>query len=642
MSGTDIVDAAGALMLDTLRKGAQSWVAKFLLIMLVASFGVWGISGSILTAGSNAVITVGDTVVSPNEFRLAYDRQMAVVGRQIGQRLTTEQARAFGIENQVYSQLIAGALLDEQARTMNLGLSDDRLAALIAEDPAFHDFNGRFDRNNFRRVLSSAGMSEEDYLRSRGQVAVRTQIVEAVSDGFAAPEALIKALAQYDAETRDVNYLLLTPSSIDPVAAPGDSELSAWFEENKTRYAAPEYRKITYVKLQNQDIADPAAISAEAARADYEARKDRYTTPETRVIDQLVFADRAAADEAATALAGGKSFDDLIVEQGRTASDVRIGSFAKGSVPDQSLAEAAFAVAEAGGTTPVVDGQFGPVILRVAEIAPESSRSFEEVEPEIREQLALAEAAQVLLDVHDAYEDARASGMTLEEAAAQQKLTPVTIDAIDRSGRTPDETIVRDIPESQALLRDAFEAETGVETPPINIGAEGFVWFEVNDIIPARDRTLDEVREKVVNDWTKMKTAEALEAKASELKDRLAKGAELSAIAEELSLAVETKYALGRNGADAVFGEAAVASAFSGPKGLVEVATDASGENRILMQVTSVNDASTVTADSVSIEQRRQVSQQIADDILDQMVARLQSDYGVSVNRQLAERALAF
>ena len=629
-------------MLDTLRKGAQSWVAKLLLILLVASFGVWGISGSILTAGSNAVITVGDTVVSPNEFRLAYDRQMAVVGRQIGQRLTTEQARAFGIESQVYSQLIAGALLDEQARTMNLGLSDDRLAALIAEDPAFHDFNGRFDRNNFRRVLSSAGMSEEDYLRSRGQVAVRTQIVEAVSDGFAAPEALIKALAQYDAETRDVDYLLLTPSSIDAVAAPGDAELSAWFEENKARYAAPEYRKITYVKLQNQDIADPAAIAAETARADYEARKDRYTTPETRVIDQLVFADRAAADAAAAALAGGKSFDDLIVEQGRTASDVRLGSFAKGSVPDQSLADAAFAVAEAGGTTPVVDGQFGPVILRVAEIKPESSQSFEEVEPEIREQLALAEAAQVLLDVHDAYEDARASGMTLEEAAAQQKLTPVTIDAIDRSGRTPDETIVRDIPESQALLRDAFEAEVGVETPPINIGAEGFVWFEVNDVIPARDRTLDEVREKVVADWTAMKTAEALGAKATELKERLAKGAELPAIAEEMSLAVETKYALGRNGADAVFGEAAVASAFSGPKGLVEVASDASGENRILMKVTSVNDASTVTADSVSIEQRRQVSQQIADDILDQMVARLQSDYGVSVNRQLAERALAF
>jgi len=629
-------------MLDILRRGAQGWVAKFLLIMLVASFGVWGISGSILSSGSTAVITVGDTEVSPNEFRLAYDRQVSAVGQQIGQRLTTDQARAFGVENQVYSQLIAGALLDEQAREMNLGLSDERLAGLIAEDTAFHDFNGRFDRNNFRRVLSSVGMSEEDYLKSRGQVAVRTQIVEAVSDGFAAPDALIKALAQYDAETRDVNYLLLTKSNIDPVAAPSDTELSSWFEENKTRYAAPEYRKITYVKLQNQDIADPAAITAETARADYEARKDRYTTPETRTIDQLVFADRAAAEAAAAELAGGKSFDQLITDQGRTANDVRIGSFAKTTVPDQSLAEAIFAVTEAGGTTPVVDGQFGPVILRVSDITPESSKSFEEVEPEIREQLALAEAAQVLLDVHDSYEDGRASGMTLTEAAAQQKLTPVTIDAIDRSGQTPEGTVVRDIPESQALLRDAFDTEVGVETPPINIGSEGFVWFEVNDVTPARERTLDEVRDRVVTDWTAMKTAEFLGAKAEELKQRLEKGAELSAIAEELSAAVETKYALTRRGVDAVFGEAAVASAFSGPNGLAEVANDASGENRILLKVTSVNDASTVTAGSVTQEQRAQVSQQMADDILDQLVARLQADYGVSINRELAGRALAF
>ena len=629
-------------MLDTLRRGAKSWVAKLLLILLVASFGVWGISGSILNAGSTAVVTVGDTVVTPNEFRLAYDRQMAVVGRQIGTRLTAEQARAFGIENQVYGQLIAGAALDEQARTMNLGLSDERLAALIAEDPAFHDFNGRFDRGNFQRVLASVGMSEEDYLKSRGQVAVRTQIVEAVADGFEAPDALLAALARYEAATRDVSYLLLTPSSIDPVAAPSDSELAAWFEENKANYAAPEYRKITYVKLQNEDIADPEAISEDAARADYEDRKDRYTTAETRTVDQLVFNDREAADAAAEALAGGKSFDELVSEQGRSAADVRIGSFSQTGMPDQTLADAAFAVSEAGGTTPVVEGQFGPVILRVAEITPESSKSFEEVEAQIREELALNQAAQVLLDVHDAYEDARAGGMTLTEAATQQRLDPVTVEAVDRSGRTPDGTVLSDLPESQQLLRDAFEAEPGLETPPLSMDDGGFLWFEVVDVTPARDRTLDEVRDQVVADWTEMKTLEALGAKAMELKERLEKGAELATLAEELSVAVETKYSLGRDGADGVFGEAAVASAFSGPSGVVAVANDASGDNKILLQVTAVNDAASVTAEAVADEQRALVSQQIADDILDQMVARLQAEYGVSVNQALAERALAF
>ncbi|MDP3524336.1 MAG: SurA N-terminal domain-containing protein [Hoeflea sp.] len=629
-------------MLDTLRRGAKSWVAKVLLLLLVASFGVWGISGSILNAGSTAVVTVGDTIVTPNEFRLAYDRQVAVVSRQIGQRLTTEQARAFGIENQVYAQLVAGAALDEQARMMNLGLSDDRLAALIAEDPAFHDFNGRFDRNNFRRVLGSVGMSEEDYLRSRGQVAVRTQIVEAVADGFDAPEALIAALARYQEETRDVDYLLLTRAGIDPVAAPTDSELAGWFEENKATYAAPEYRKITYVKLQTEDIAAPEAISEEAARADYEARKDRYTTPETRTVDQLVFTDRAAADAAAQAIAGGKSFDELVTESGRSPADIRIGSFSQAGMADRTLADAAFAVSEAGGTTPVIDGQFGPVILRVAEITPESSRSFEDVEAEIRQELALNQAAQVLLDVHDAYEDARAGGMTLIEAATQQKLSPKTVEAVDRSGRAPDGTVLSDLPESQQLLRDAFEAEPGIETPPINMSTEGFLWFEVIEVTPARDRTLDEVRDRVAADWTEMKTLEALGAKATELKERLEKGAELATIAEELSVAVETKYSLSRGGADAVFGEAAVASAFSGPSGIAAVANDASGENTILLKVTKVSSAASVTADQVSPEQRAQVSQQIADDILDQMVARLQAEYGVSVNRTLAERALAF
>ncbi|WP_394689429.1 SurA N-terminal domain-containing protein [Hoeflea sp.] len=629
-------------MLDTLRKGAKSWVAQFLLVLLVASFAVWGISGSILNAGGTSVITVGETEVSPNEFRLAYDRQMAAVGQQLGTRLTQEQARAFGIENQVYSQLIAGALLDEQAREMNLGLSDSRLAALIAQDAAFHDFNSRFDRSIFRRVLNSVGMSEEDYIRSRSQVAVRTQIVEAVAEGFTAPDAMIAALAQYEAETRDVNYLLLTKANIDPVPAPGDDQLNAYFDSNKTRYAAPEYRKFTYVKLESEDIADPAAISEEMARADYEARKDRYTTEETRTIDQLVFADRAAAEAAEAELAAGKSFDTLITDQGRTAADVRLGSFTQETVPDQSLADAAFAVAEAGGVSPVVDGQFGPVILRVAEITPESSRGFEEVETEIRQELALAEAAQILLDVHDAYEDARAGGMTLVEAATQQKLTPVTIEAVDRSGQAPDGTVLSDLPQSQQLLREVFETDQGVEAPPISLGVEGFVWFEVEDVTPARDRTLDEVRDQVIADWTAEQELEALGAKATALQERLEKGAALSAIAEDLSIAVETKFSLNRTDTDAVFGEAAVAAAFSGPQGLVTVANDSSGDNKILIKVTSVNDASGTSADTVSKEQRDQISQQIADDILDQAVAQLQSEYGVSVNRELAERALAF
>lgn len=629
-------------MLDLLRRAAQGWVAKFLLVLLVASFGVWGISGSLLTSGSNSVITAGDTVVTPNEYRLAYDRQMAAVGRQLGTRLTTEQAKAFGIQNQVVSQLVAGAVLDEQSRQMNLGLSKDRLAALVASDPSFQDFNGRFDRNNFQRVLRSVGMSEEDYLKSRSQVAVRTQIIEAVSDGFKAPDTLVAALAQFQSETRDVNYLLLTKDVLEPIAPADDATLEAYFETNKAKYRAPEYRKITYVKLQSEDIADPASITDDAVREDYDSHLSKYKIDATRTVDQLVFADKAAADAAAAKLATGTTFDELAAEQGKSAADIRIGEFSQAAAPDKAIGDAAFAINEAGGVSPVVDGAFGPVIIRVAAIKPESVQPFENVAPEIRKELALIAANDELLNVHDGYEDARAGGMTMEEAAASQKLKTVTVDAVDRKGQTPDGTILKDLPESQTLLNDAFDTDVGVETPPISIGSEGFLWFEVVDITEARDRTLDEVRDQVAADWLKEETGKALDAKADELKARVAKGDTLEAIASDLSIAVESKQRLKRADSDPVFGEAAVKSAFGGGNGHYGVIADAQGDNRILFKVMSVDNADSVTAATVPEEQRKQISQRIGDDLLDQMVAELRDTYRITVNQSLMDNSLGF
>ena len=627
-------------MLDTLRDASKGWVAKTLLVLLVAAFGVWGISGSMFTAAGNSVVTVGETTVTPNEYRLAYDRQMASIGRQLNTRLTSEQAKAFGVPERTFGEVIAGAALDEQARRMNLGLSDDRLAKLVADDPAFHDFNGRFDRGNFTQVLRSVGMSEADYIESRSKVAVRAQIVEAVSDGFQAPDAMINALAEYQSETRDVDYIVLTPSLLDPIADPDDATIEAYYEAHKAEYEAPEYRKITYVKLEPADIADPASISEDAVREDYEANKAKFSTPEQRTVDQLVFPDKAAADAAHAKLESGTSFDDLAKELGRSAGDISIGSFTKDDAPSAVIGEAVFGVSESGGTTGVVDGPFGPVILRVSAITPGGEKSFAEMETQLRNEMALNEAYDQVMTVHDNFEDTLAGGTLLSEAATQQKLPIRTIEAVDRTGRDPSGKVINDIPVSRDLLQGAFEADVNVELPPLNIGSNGFVWYQVDEVTAERQKPLDEVRDQVIADWKSEKAGEALGAKATEVAERVKNGESLDTVAADLGIAVEHKYTLGRDSQDPVFGEAAVKAAFGGPQGHSGVETDAGGQNRIVFKVKSVNTGS--GADAVAPEQRQQISARVADDILDQMVTELRDTYGVSVNQTLAERAIAY
>nr|WP_298101920.1 peptidylprolyl isomerase [uncultured Shinella sp.] len=625
-------------MLEALRSAAQTWVAKALMIVLVGSFAIWGVSSSLVTGASNSVVTVGDVSVSPTDFRLAYERQVATLSQRFGTRLNAEQARAFGVENQVFAELVAGAALDQLSRDMNLGLSEGRLAQLIADDPAFKGVNGQFDRTAFSAVLRNAGLRENDYINNRSQVAVRTQIVEAVSDGYKAPEALTTALRQYRNESRTIDFLLLSNANIDPIKTPGDDVLAPWFEQNKAKYRAPEYRKFVYVALEPKDLVDTAAITEDMVKAEYERIKDKYRTPATRTIEQLTFKDRAAADAAAAKLASGTTFDALVTAEGKTAADVLLGDFTQANVPDQKLAEPAFAVAANGGTTPVIDGTFGPIILRVTNIRPETTKTYDEVKEELRNELALSEAADGILAVHDRIEDSRAEGLTLAEAAAKNNLKAVTVEAADAQGNDQKGDEIAALPEKAALLGEVFKTDVGTETQPINVGREGYAWFEVLDVIPDRDRTLDEVRDRVAADWTAEQQRQALAKKAGELAERVRKGGDLTTIASELGLTVENKTGLHRGAQDAILSPATIASAFSGPVGTVANTPGTDGEGQILLKVTEVNADATTDALSNDEQQIEAVARASGDDILDQMVSALQTSYGVSINRTLAEQ----
>lgn len=259
---------------------------------------------------------------------------------------------------------------------------------------------------------------------------------------------------------------------------------------------------------------------------------------------------------------------------------------------------------------------------------------------EIREALAEAAAIEDIATVHDQFEDLRAGGSTLEEAATELKLKPITVKASDSNGKDEKEVDVPNLPERAALLAEVFQTDVGVEALPVNIGNDGYIWLEVKDIIAERDRTLDEVREKATADWIAEQQKIALGARAESLKERAVKGETLEAIATELGIAVESKAGIRRQTDDAVLGTAAVTAAFSGPVGTVGSAPGGDPETQILLKVTDVKDQPTSDALVNDDAQITEIAKAAGDDILDQMVRRLQDEYGVTINQQLAEQAM--
>ncbi|MEK1891207.1 MAG: peptidyl-prolyl cis-trans isomerase [Phyllobacterium sp.] len=628
-------------MLDSLRNVAQTWVVKVLMGLLVISFAGWGVSNTILGAISGgAAIRAGHSEVSPVDYRLAYDRQLAALSQQFGQRLTREQADAIGIGHQVQAQLVAGVVLDEQARTMSLGLSKDRLAQLAAEDPAFHGPDGRFSSAQFDAVLRNAGMNPQSYLDNRAQVARRQQIVEAVADGMKAPDALLKAVAMYKGESRTIDYVAMPADFIKDVADPSDEALKTYFEANKEAYGAPQYRKISYVKLEPKDIANPTTVTPEEVKAEYDKNISRYTTPETRTIEQLTFASEDAAKAAHDKIAAGTSFEDVVKSEGKTLDDVRLGTFPKPALPDRSLADAIFAL-QPNSVSDVLKGAFGPVIVRVTAATPEVVKPLSEVENDIRENIALAQAASTIGDVHDAYENARADGQSMAEAAAKQNLKMVTIEAADQAGRGLDEKPLANLPFDENQLAAVFQADVGFDNEPFNLGTNGYLWYDVTGVTPARERPLDEVKARVVANWKKAEIEKQLNAKAEEVRKRVADGATLDAIAAEFKFTKDTKRGITRESKDADLGEGGVASVFDGPEGIVGVTESATDGSKLIFKVTESIEPANVGPDAITTVEKNAFGNRLADDLLDQLVTQLQTVYPVTVNQTIIDRALA-
>jgi peptidyl-prolyl cis-trans isomerase D len=608
----------------------------------VVSFAGWGISGRIEGGSdSNTVLKAGDTSVSLNEYRLAYDRQLSTLSRQFGQRLTREQATALGVDQQVLSQLVAGAVLDEQARRLGLGISTDRLANLTRDDPAFHGSNGQFDRQQFDYVLRQVGMRPEEYMQNRQQAAVRQQIVEATTDGMKAPDAFLKAVALYRGEDRTVDYITMPQSLVEPIEDPSPTTLQAWFDKNKKKYAAPEYRKIAYVRLEPQDIADPSSISDDEVKKDYEAHISSYTTPEKRTIEQIVFPNDAAAEAGLAAIKGGATFDDVAKSQGKTDADTKLGTLSKTEIPEQKIGDAAFSL-NVGEISPVVEGAFGPVLLRVTAITPAVVKPLASVSEEIRKDLALNAANRDLLDVHDAWEDARAGGATMQEAADKLKLKVVTIDAIDHDGQAPDGSVIKDIPASEQLIKDAFESEKGIENDPITTKDDGFVYYEVRDISPAHDRTLDEVRTRATADWKAEEATSRLGAKAAEMEKKAKAGTSLDEIAGELKLEKETKRGVKRESNDADLGRDGVAAVFGVGQGGIGLFSGPDDKSQVLFKVTETFEPAGAGPDAVDEQGRKMFASGMANDLLDELVNKLQAEYGVTVDHSAIQRAMTF
>ncbi len=623
-------------MLRGLRKASSNWLGKTIMAVvmgiLIVSFGIWGIADIFRGFGQSTLAKVGHTEISLNEFRQIYTDRLQQIGRQFGRPLTQEQARAFGFDRQVLQQTIAEAALDEKARQLGLAQSDAETMRVIFADPNFKGMNGQFDPARFQAIIRNIGYSEARYLADQKRVSLRRQLAGTISAGLAPSTTLLDALSRFQNEQRSVEYVRLGPAQAGTIDPPSPETLASYFDEHKAQFRAPEYRKISFVAITPEDVGKWSDVSDEDAKKVFEQRKDKLGTPEKRQVLQIVFPNVEEAQAARSRIASGTSFEDIAKERKLDSADFDLGLVAKSGILDPAIADAAFAL-PSGEVSQPVQGRFGVALVKVGVIQPGIEPDYASVANDIKKEIAVERARNQVATMRDKMEDERGGGASVAEAAQKLGLTPVTIDAVDRSGKTPAGQPVGNIPPGLDVVSQAFNSDVGVDNDAIPYRG-GYVWYEVLGITPPRDRTLDEVKDQVEARWKDDQIASRLRTKATDMVQKLDSGGKLADEAASASAKVETSANFKREDSPAGVPSGLIAAAFRTNK---DAAGQTAGGNPTEWIVFRVTDITVPPADLNSDDMKKlkdTLVRGLADEQLALYVAKLEKDIGTSINEE--------
>lgn len=618
-----------------MRKASSNWLGKIIMAtvmgVLIISFGVWGIADIFKGFGQSTLAKIGRTEISAEQFRQIYTEKLQQLGRSFGRPLTMDQARAFGLDRQVLQQTIAEAALDEEARRIGLGQSDAETMRMIFNDPNFKGLSGAFEPARFQATIRQYGFTEQRYVADQRKVSLRRQIAGTISAGLEPPKVLIEALSRFQNEQRSIEYVKFDAAHAGTIDPPSPETLAAYFDDHKTQFRAPEYRKMSFVAITPEEIGKWSDVSDDDARKIFEQRRAKLGTPERREVSQIVFPNADEATAARGRISAGTSFEDLAKERGLSPADVDLGLVAKSGIIDPAVAEAAFSL-PTGEVSQPMPGRFGVTLVKIGKIEPGVEPSYEGLAPNLKKEVAIERARASVADLHNKMEDERGGGAGVIEAAQKLGLAAVTIEAVDRSGRLPSGQPVANIPRGLDVVSQAFNSDVGVDNDPIQFNG-GYVWYDVLGITPSRERSLDEVKDQVEARWRSDQITTQLRAKATEMVQKLGHDGKLADEAANAGLKVESATGFKRDASLPSLPASAITEAFRTPKDAVGQTAGAGPGEWIVYRVTDVSVPPVDLASDDMKKLKDTLQRGLTDEQVAQYVTKLESEIGVTINQ---------
>ncbi|MDN2487776.1 peptidylprolyl isomerase [Kosakonia sacchari] len=367
-------------MMDNLRAAANHVVLKIILGLIIVSFILTGVGNYLIGGNNNYAAKVNGQEIGRSQFENAVNSERNRMAQQLGDQfseLAANENYMKSVRQQVLNRLIDEALLDQYAKNLGLGISDDQVKKAIFATQAFQA-NGKFDNNRFSAIVNQMGMSTDQYAQALRNQLTSQQLINAVAGTDFMLKGETDELAALVAQQRVVRQAVIDVNALAAKQTASDEEIASYYDQNKSRFISPEQFRVSYIKLDAASMQEN--VTDEQIQAYYDQHQDQFTQPQRNryriiqtktedeakaVLDEL----KKGADFAA--LAKAKSADIISARNGGD-----MGWLEDATTPEE-LKNAG--LKEKGQLSGVIKSSVGYLVARLDDIQPAQVKPLNDV-----------------------------------------------------------------------------------------------------------------------------------------------------------------------------------------------------------------------------------------------------------------------
>lgn len=609
-------------MLQLLRGKKSGLFVKIALVLITIGFSFFGIESYFVGQMNVGVAKVGDIEITQDEYRERFNQH-----RQRLVQMTNGQIDASYFENPEIRKQVLQQMVDEKvllAANDKLGIvvPAQRVRDEILAIPAFQ-VDGVFNADQYKMALSSNGMSPLGFeQRVRDDLGTR-ELPAQVGATALVTEAEVDEYLRLRDQKRDFRFVRLAapaPASSEV----GEDEIAAYYKEHTGEFMVPEEVSLQYLELDAASLDIDQTPDDSVLKDRYEKEKARYVTSEQREAAHILVKVEGSGspEEQRAALARAEDVQKQIRDGGDFAALAKQFSADLGSknlggelgwidrgTTEEAFESALFALEKKGDVSAPVLGSEGYHIIRLVDVRPGKTRTFEEVKPELAREYAdgereraYSEKAGRLTDL--AYEDPSSLAAAAEELGLVVQTTPL----FGRQGAT--EGIAANRMVVQAAFSDAVLVQN-TNSDPIDLGNNHVVVVRLAEHKPSTPMPLEQVRDRVRERIIAERVQREAKERADRLYGELKSGKSLSEIAAAAGVEVEDQKGVGRQAANLDGQLVEAVFQMSRPKAeAVTRLVDLGGNSYALVQLDQVVDGASQGLDEKTREAARTTLQQ--------------------------------